>query len=498
MKLDFLSQTMERFQPVLRENKTMEETAEAIIPDSCPDVTEVLYTGGMAFLRGKEIGDGQINLSAGVSAMALAKPEGRRRPEVVEVYIPMSIKLEDERLKSGMQCMAEAKLRRLDGFLVNSRKVMVRAAVTVEISVYEQVREEQPVECGTDGVQVLKKTVPVCCLTAMGEKSYTVEDSLRLNLDQITNELAGVQVEILHTDMRLTGTRAILRGEARLKLLCCCGEDKLEVADVMLPMSQYIDLGACMEEDELELNSFLGGADVELSTDGGGVNVTLQVITVAKVWGRREIPYLADLYSLSGEAVSEMETRSYDTLLDRQLFEPSGRGSVEQGSQRLLFCQGIYGDGGYERDGERIRFTLPMAVQALMLDEEGAYCGGGTRINLEMTTRAAEGCRFEMIPGRINISGTSGTQTTDLRVTATVGINTCCGTTVEAVVGGELSEEEGGKRRRSGLVIRRPEEGETLWEIAKAYHTTPEIIAAANGMESDSLPKKMLLIPGCR
>ena len=39
---------MEYLRPVLRETKTVEETAEAVISNSCPDVTEILYTDGTA------------------------------------------------------------------------------------------------------------------------------------------------------------------------------------------------------------------------------------------------------------------------------------------------------------------------------------------------------------------------------------------------------------------------------------------------------------------
>lgn len=76
LKLEFLTEAMEYLRPVLREIKTVEETAEAIIPDSCPDVTEILYTDGLSYLRGKELSEGAMSVSAGVSASVLCKPDG--------------------------------------------------------------------------------------------------------------------------------------------------------------------------------------------------------------------------------------------------------------------------------------------------------------------------------------------------------------------------------------------------------------------------------------
>ena len=108
MKLEFLKKPMEYLRPVLREERMIEETAEAIIPDSCPDAQEVLHCSGLAFLRGKDLSDGMLSVSAGVSAMALCQIEDRETPEVVEVYIPMSLKLENDALRGGQVCRVEA------------------------------------------------------------------------------------------------------------------------------------------------------------------------------------------------------------------------------------------------------------------------------------------------------------------------------------------------------------------------------------------------------
>lgn len=53
MKLEFLTEQSTCLGQVLREMKMAEETAEVILPDSCPDAVQVLFSGGMAFFGGK-------------------------------------------------------------------------------------------------------------------------------------------------------------------------------------------------------------------------------------------------------------------------------------------------------------------------------------------------------------------------------------------------------------------------------------------------------------
>ena len=494
MKLEFLKKPMEYLRPVLRETRMVEETAETIIPDSCPDAREVLHTCGLAFLRGKDLSEGMLTVSAGVSATALCQPEGRDTPEVVEVYIPMSVKLESGALHNGQVCRVEVHLRRLDGHLVNPRKVMVRATVAVCVWVYGLEREEHLTETAAAGVQLLKKTAPIRCLTAMGEKSYTVEDSVRMSPEGNGVTLAGCQISLRHTDSRLTGTRAVLKGEAELSVLYLDEGGRAGTASAQVPFSQYIDLGDCLDTDELRLRSHLTGADVSLGSDGGSLNVTLQLITTAEVWGKTEIEYLGDMYSLLGTVTPETEKRSYDSLVDRQVFAPTAHGMLDGVMGKPVFVTAIPGEVSLHRSGELVEFTMPVTSQVLYEGEAGLLQGAVYRVELTASTQASENCRFEVFGEDLSAIAGAGM---DVKVSGNLVVSTFGNLSFTEIVGGEL-EEEAAQTGGPGLIIRRPRKGETLWDMAKCCRTTPEAIALANGLEGEPSKDKMLLIPKCR
>ncbi len=496
MKLEFLKKPMEYLRPVLHEVRQVEETAEAIIPDSCPDARQVLSVSGLAFLRGKDLSEGMLSVSVGVSAMALCQPEGREAPEVVEVYIPMSLKLESNLLHTGQVCRMEIRLRRLDGHLVNPRKVMVRATVSVCIWVYCMEREEHLTATATAGVQILKKTAPVRCLKTMGEKTYTVEDSVRMSPEGVGSTLAGCQINLRHTDARLTGTRAVLKGEAELSVLYLDEGGTAKTASAQMPFSQYIDLGDCQETDELRLVSQLMGVDVELSSDGGGLNVTMQMNTTAQVWGKTEIEYLGDMYSLLGTVTPETETRSYDSLVDRQMFAPVAHGVLDGVMGRPLFVTCVPGEVTSQRSGEVVTFTMPVTAQVLYEGEGGQLQGAVSRVELTASTQASGNCRFEAEGEDISaVAGSGGGL--DIKVSGNLVVNTFGTLEIMEIVGGEM-EEEPIKTGGPGLIIRRPKTGETLWDMAKCYRTTSDSIALANGISGEAVPEKMLLIPRSR
>ena len=496
LKLEFLTEAMEYLRPVLRETKTVEETAEAIIPDSCPDIAEILFTEGMAFLRGKELSEGMATVSAGVSASVLLLPDGRSAPEVVEVYIPLSLRLENSSISPGLSSVAQVQLRRLDSHMVNPRKVLVRATAAVTLWVFEPCREEHPTVLGNGKAEVLTQKEPLKLLTALGEKNYTVEDAVRLSPEGIGTKLVSCTAEISHSDARLTGTRAVFKGDVNLRAVYLDEDGALQIGTGTLPFSQYIDLGDCQETDELQLKTCLTGADVELSADGGGLNVTLQMLSRAEVRAPREVSYLADLYSLQGEAQPVWEKKTYESLLDRQYFAPTGRGTVAIGGDQVVLCTCTAGEVSHMRSGENTEFTVPVTVQVLT-EENGTLRSGNARVNLTCTTQAANGCRFEVQPENFSASASISGGSVDVQVTGTVAVSTYGTTEIDEITGGELLEAEP-EKDRPGLIIRRPRVGETLWSLAKQYRTTMGAISEANGLTGEPTPETLLLIPGSR
>ena len=87
----------------------------------------------------------------------------------------------------------------------------------------------------------------------------------------------------------------------------------------------------------------------------------------------------------------------------------------------------------------------------------------------------------------------------EVRLSGEFSLLTCVPMTVSTIHRAQLGEPRCSDRPRPSVILRLPETGETLWEIAKACGTTCEEIMQANELTDDHLPEgKMLLIPSAR
>lgn len=492
MKLNFDKKTMEYLRPVLRETRSVEESAEIIIPDTCPDGERVLFTCGNACYRGKELTEETLNVAVGVSAWSLVQPEGRKHPELVEAYIPMSLHISSAVIHSGQNCRVEVNLRRLEGMLVNPRKVMIRAVLAITVWVYENEKEEHLVSCVDDSVEMLGEVAPVRRLLGLEEKQYTVEDTVSFEAQTPPKTICGARVRIVHTDQRMAGSKAVLKGQAELSVSYLDKEGQFCTGHSTLTFSQYVDLGVYTEESDFYLYTIPGGLDMDLSGDGTELHVSLRLCTAAELWSQQEISYVEDIYSLGGIVTPETAERSYYCLIDRQVFAPAASGTPEGLPGRVVSVCCIPGTSQIRRKGEQVQFTVPVKVQALCEGENGNLEGAFVELELQASTLASENCRFEIMLEELKGSAAPGGL--GVKVEGVMTVATFGAVEFSEILGGELTETEA-NLDGPGIVIRRCGQQDSLWNMAKMHRTTREAIMGANGLEGEPMPGRMLLIP---
>lgn len=105
---------------------------------------------------------------------------------------------------------------------------------------------------------------------------------------------------------------------------------------------------------------------------------------------------------------------------------------------------------------------------------------------LETALAPQAGCRVtEIMPGELFCA--AGADGVTLRCPVQVTLASTARHALKAVCGG-TTEPEPEDARRPGVILRRTEQPEQVWDIAKACRTAPETVAAANDLQADEVP----------
>lgn len=506
MELEFERDHIHCYETVLDTTLCQEETMESIVPDACPDIQRVVDCCGQAFLTGKLIRDGLASVSGVIRAVILYQPEGEgaglRR---MELSLPFTCQAEASGLTDAGTVLASPRLRWAEARVLNPRKVLLRVELAVDIMAC------QPQEQAVCGSVVDPEAHSVCQMSsqqesyqlfAVQERPFTFSEQIRLPGEAV--QMLACRATPVCGESKLIGTKLIFKGSVDVQMLLQDSGGALSSHREALTFSQVMEVPGAGEEGDCQVVVELNDLTYESMGDGDqSVDVNLDLLAQARVWSRRPITVLQDLYSTGWNTEVQMGQQPVRQLVEQSVRPQSVRELVETGTmiRSVVDSWLTMGEVSRSREGEQLLLTARPRVSILCLDEADQPQMVQKELEVICRLDCPEGavcsCRC-LCSGEVFAAPVAGGL--EVRFTVEFHCMALLERKIPAVTGGRLGEERtrGGEGRPS-IVLRLAAPGEALWDIAKAYGTTMEEIRQANELEEGALPgNTMLLIPRAR
>ena len=288
---------------------------------------------------------------------------------------------------------------------------------------------------------------------------------------------------------------------ATVRLFYRALEGGLYSTDFELPFSQIMEISGAGEEAGCEVAVVLTSAECNLAGgDGRMVAVSLGLLAQAVVRENRGLELLTDAYSTACDMTTETRPCTLRRLLDQGQRSQSARELVETGvlAREVLDTYTGVGAITQSRDGSRVTVTAQVGTTVLYQGEDEGIYAVTRQIPVTCPLDLPEGgscfclCRE---PGECSAAPTSGGL--EVRVEVEFQYLALSARQVSVIASAHMEERDGGgEGERPSIVLRMAQEGERLWDIAKAYGTTRIDIRSANSLgEEESLSDRLLLIP---
>ena len=502
MELLFETKNVDFLQEVLYAAISQEETGETIVPDSCPDVERILDTWGSVVLRGKDFRSGSLSISGGIQAGVIYAPEDGSAPRTLHLYIPFTIRMEAPELTEHAHAIVDCRLRSLDARILNSRKVMVRAALCGTVQGFVPASQElyvyAPEEDGD--LQVRSSTYPVVRTLEMAEKPFTMAEEAELpGGPSPMQELCKYDASVEVTESKLVGSKGVFKGTVQFKLVYRTEDESLAVWSCQFPFSQYVEFEREYDgEEELQTSVMLTDFSAEdANGQGKRLLVNLQLLAQCTVTGQESMEVVEDAYSLFHTFTPQWKTVEAGGRLDRQQIMETARAQIQAPVKSILDTHICLGDPVAQWESEQVRVTLPLTAYVLYMDENDDLQGTSVRMEAVCSTEMAETCDCRP---KACISGEAFAVLSgdglEVRCTVAFTLDTMSSQVMQVLCGGQLGEERLSTADRPSVILRPVSEEESLWALAKCCHTTTDAICAANGLTDEaSRPAGMLLIP---
>ena len=467
-------------------------SAESVVPDTLPDIGRIVWTQGGLLLKGKELRPEGVSVSGEVWASVLYLTEGLDALESLRLTKPFRMDFENARPDAEAMPTLRWRLDRVEARALNPRKLQASFVVSAQLRCYEKssLPKNTALPDEREGLYLLRRQQEVMAVTGVWEKQFSLREQLPVSAGRPCPEkILGEELHFEELQAERLGPRTVFKGSVKLSLWGLDDRGLPQRQYFSLPFSQLLDTGET-EWSEYSLHIEPSSAYlswVESAAGERSLDAEIHAVAQLCVYDRVTTVTAADAYSTRMPCQVQGEERRYLRRLERENVRLRADTTLPMPDDagELLAVQRFWEPLEANRESTGQSLTLDLlyrkkdgglacARRSLRLEQEAVQDGA----RLQETRETLLDLRPE--EDRLHLRCES--EASFLREERQ---------SVFCVTGLALDEDRAcGIETLPELFLVRRREGEGLWDLAKAYRSSVEAIAARNPEDAE-----LLLVP---
>ena len=431
-------------------------STDAVVPDSLPDVAELLLTEGNLCLWRLDLSDGSAELEGEIDTRVCCEDEDGALMSI-PVRVPVQLRLRAESISSGQRPFLRCRVKNISGQLLNSRKVRVQAIVHCSLVTYgvSEIAVTTGIASEDQSLYLHKSQKALPYLSAVEERVVTVEDTLALQCGIPSDgRLLSYESFSVADDCEYGDQRVVVKGMIRTSLLYQDSASKNLISEtVETPFSCVLDLDSVVSNCKLSLH--LTSAEVRCRNDDPAVDMAFHLLVQAICFAEQEVEFITDAYSNRAEVNLEWKEQTFPVFRAEEV-----RSALKEeipydltGKTICTVRSSPHADG--------------VAVAMLFQDSEQKYSAATCFLKTDQSIEWVEEPSVQ--PGAKGL--TVCIPMTAMTESAQTG-------SVRFLSSADLQEKL--CDIRSGVTLVRREETMDLWELAKMNQSSVDAIRSAN------------------
>jgi len=497
MEISFENQEIHVYREFSHQLRRSQESAECVVPDTDADIEKIVSVQSSVFLKSKDLTSRGILISGELAASVIYIGDGESGISNVRIRKPFTLEFEAEGLESETMAQVALRLQGTDVRMVNPRKVAVMFDVEGELNCYggEKLCIDSRLPDNVPGLYAKTETRIITLLNAVCEKSIAVNEQLPLRSDGAAPErLIAEQAVMLVSDCQLLGSKLIVKGSTELSVCLLSEEgDRPAFRDFSIPFSQIIDIGVETMQSSQVRPEITGSYFDLVDTINGekALDVELHAVLQLVCCESRELRCITDAYSnlMPTELISVPQETALDLSVKIKKLQAEERIGLMEPCSELLEVFSTLTRVAVE-DG---KLNAALVLDFLYRNNEGklSACRRTATLSDDIGDMQIQIVRI----GKPRLDARADGEYVDCAITLAFACADRRKDSFMTVQGIIMDEEKAYVQSSMPTLTLIRREGESLWGLAKKYHSSEEKIRELN--EDAENTTRMLLIPKC-
>ena len=462
---------------------------DMIVPDSKPDILNTICTSGVVCIYKKEILEGKVKFEGSINTYIMyMADDSNDKVRGLTTNLDFIESIAIPNCRENMSCKLSTNLKSIEAKVINGRKVGIKAALEVQINIYEneEVDVINDIQEKND-IQILKEDIKINSLLGVGDtKIYAKEN---INIDNIDNlaEILKACVTICGKDTKISYNKILTKAEADIKIMYLTEDNRINSVNSKIPIVGFIDMPNISEQNILDIDYEIKNIILKPnSAEEHSIYVELEVLVTANVYEEKQINLIQDLYNPCENI--EFNKKRITTITNKE-----NRCETKQIREKINL-EGLEGKNIIDVD------VIPTIEKQNNIGNN--ICEGNLELIFILSNDELQvDKRIQKIPFNIeteNINDNDGVNNIEISVLNSDFIvqDNMVDSDIELEVNAksyrnsniniiDQIENTGEKEQEDYSVIMYiVKKGDTLWEIAKRFNTTVDEIVRVNGIEN--------------
>ena len=466
-----------------------------VVPDIKPDILNTIRTNGTVCINKKEVMDGKIKLEGCINAyiMYLADDENSTIRSL-NTTLEFSQTIDFDAAKQGMLLEEEVNLKAVECRVLNGRKVNIKAIMDIElkISSNEELEFIKGIEEIKD-VQYLDKTLKLNSLLGSGNTKVYAKDTIVIDSIDNLAEIMKVEMKIVNKETKVSYNKVLVKADARTTILYRTEDNRICSTSNLIPVMGFIDMPDVSDENLCDVKYEIRNMLIKPNNvEEHSIYVEAELEIACFVYKEKELNLIEDLYSPTVDlvykqkqirAISQKEKiKDLCSIREKQFVSEIGNHKIyDVEVKTTIINQTILKD--------RIMYEGEVALNFLFEAENSSRvetkdlvlpftfnmdCIGvipSSQIETNIETSLQD---FTIMPD----------ESIDIKIDLTFMVNLSNNQVINVIQ--EINVDETRQKERYSLIIYFVKKGDTLWNIAKKFHSTVQNIVAVNSIEDEN------------
>ncbi len=503
-------------QQVGKESSQILLEGDVIVPDSKPDIEQILRCSGIVQLQEAKGNEDRVNFSGELLLSILYQGKKSSKPiSGMEASLPIEDIIHIDGIDQNADITLSAVLNHLDCKLLNDRKINIKAVITVTAEASSSYTGEM-IEAINDmpTLQTKKGTMNINS-TVENKDRFIVKEELAIpNNKPNIGEILQTTISIVEKDIRPMDGRVLIRGNLKLCTLYVGDTDDsiLEVVEHEIPFSGYIDGNEITNKMLVQADLQIENKEIQPMTDEDGedriLNTEITIGTSIKVTDSQEMELIEDAYYPGKPLSIQKETIHYPNIIgtSKNQFAVKETLILQDNAIPIMQIETAWANVTIDDvipSQDKIEIQGVVRFEVLYIGESDSSPVAIVTENVPFSQEIEVKGSHENADVHVTTSVESVTSNmlsnNEIEVRATLSVDAIVTEEKEGEIITEIDFDETADvsdRSFASAVIYVVQREDSLWSIAKQYNTTIDDILLLNDIENPELiyPGQKLLI----